>query len=616
MKKTAWLAISAIILFFGASSMGGLNTIPSETGDETINSEKDITVSVNIPFPSMTDNDIWTTFDNSAMQIMMKEGYPMLPYTTKAFTFPLGTTISDVQVTIPDIRTFYIEKPVEPAPAPALTSNENMDVTGYTTQPAAVYQQNEIYPDEWVSWNTYAGIDNGEHVLIVSIMAFPVRYSPALCEILYAENMEITITYEPPTVPMLTADAYDLLILCPDDWKQEIQLLKEHKEQYGLATIIVGVNEIYSSAYFPVQGRDNPERVKYFIKNAIEEWGIEYVMIFGGFDEFPMRKSWVYDANEVGWIDIPVPTDQYYADIYNANMTFSSWDTNNNSYFGEFARRDNSEDFYDTVDLHADVYVGRLACENIQEVQISVDKIIQYENNAYGTRWFNRVVCVAGDDAPNDRVGNVDEGILLTEASLEYLSGFRPIRLYPSPIIPELRLNTFTIIAAISLGCGFVHFSGHGNMVVWSTHPHNDSDTWIGNIGNDQISYLMNGQRLPVIRLTACLCAALDYTRNTCLAWKFMAKEDGGSVAIVGSTRLSYFYIGSYVDQGIEGLHGLLFFQGYEPGTTPAKMLVYAQNTYMNMIPMSYERDSMLDFKTIEEFILLGDPSLKIGGYP
>ena len=43
-------------------------------------------------------------------------------------------------------------------------------------------------------------------------------------------------------------------------------------------------------------------------------------------------------------------------------------------------------------------------------------------------------------------------------------------------------------------------------------------------------------------------------------------------------------------------------------GITVGEMLTQAQNDYINNVGK--------DFFTIEEFILLGDPSLKVGGYP
>jgi hypothetical protein len=55
------------------------------------------------------------------------------------------------------------------------------------------------------------------------------------------------------------------------------------------------------------------------------------------------------------------------------------------------------------------------------------------------------------------------------------------------------------------------------------------------------------------------------------------------------------------------GYLNVQFFNAYEVGVTAGEMLTKAQNEYINYVGK--------DFFTIEEFILLGDPSLKVGGY-
>ena len=53
----------------------------------------------------------------------------------------------------------------------------------------------------------------------------------------------------------------------------------------------------------------------------------------------------------------------------------------------------------------------------------------------------------------------------------------------------------------------------------------------------------------------------------------------------------------------------------YEPGINVSDMLVKSQNDYLNDITDDKANDRFY-VMTIEQFILLGDPSLKVGGYP
>ena len=158
-----------------------------------------------------------------------------------------------------------------------------------------------------------------------------------------------------------------------------------------MKTNLTTLDYIYSS--FP--GRDEPEKIKYFIKYALEEWGIDYVLLIGSIDKLPIRKTLAYPWDDCGsWI----LADLYYGDIYNETSAFCSWDGNENDTFGEveyeYGWPPNMID-YDGVDLYPDVHVGRLACRNIDEVNTVVNKIIYYEKNTYGQRWFKRIILAA-----------------------------------------------------------------------------------------------------------------------------------------------------------------------------------------------------------------------------
>jgi hypothetical protein len=81
-----------------------------------------------------------------------------------------------------------------------------------------------------------------------------------------------------------------------------------------------------------------------------------------------------------------------------------------------------------------------------------------------------------------------------------------------------------------------------------------------------------------------------------------VAKKNGGAIATIGATRTAY----GGINNGA-GKIAIEFFNGYESSENLGQMMTYSQNEYIIDVPY--------DFLTIEEFILLGDPSLKVGGY-
>ena len=146
-------------------------------------------------------------------------------------------------------------------------------------------------------------------------------------------------------------NTYDFIIISSENFSAELERLKEHKEQYEIKTKIITLKEIYTSVYFSVQGRDDAEKIKYFIKDAIETWGINYVMLVGGKEEMPVR----FVENIFGRHYNLFISDLYFADIYDKNNSFCSWDSNQNNVFGEV----NDSILIDTVNLYPDICIRK-----------------------------------------------------------------------------------------------------------------------------------------------------------------------------------------------------------------------------------------------------------------
>ena len=137
------------------------------------------------------------------------------------------------------------------------------------------------------------------------------------------------------------------MIVGPDEFLTNLVPLVDHKNSRDVPTIFVSLNDIYSGRYFAEQGRDDAEKIKYFIKNALDEWGIDNVMLVGGSAFIPTRDTHIKVSNSDMEIFV---SDLYYADIYNKTDDFSSWDTNNNNIFAEY----NWDGENDVMDLYPD----------------------------------------------------------------------------------------------------------------------------------------------------------------------------------------------------------------------------------------------------------------------
>jgi len=423
---------------------------------------------------------------------------------------------------------------------------------------------------------------------------------------------------------------YDLLIISPKKFSRYIKPLVNHKNEFGVKTIQVNVEDVYDQMYW--HGRDDAEKIKLFIKKSIEEWGIKYVLLIGG------RKN--QRASETWWIPVRYShldrkyddlierkflSDLYFADIYDRNGNFSSWDDNNNGIYGEWPEDKAAED---RPDLFPDVYVGRLPCRNAFEVRILVKKIIKYETGKCSDSWFKTMVVVAGDTYPEKT--DYYDGEVYTQMGLDMMPGFNPVKLWASDGSLQ---NWVDVVKVFNKGCGFIWFSGHGNPASWSTHPPDDSSTWINGLKLRYMPLIHNGKKQPVcITGSGCFNSMFNVSLghsswvyglpiSHCFSWGLASKINGGSIATIGATAFSYE--SPDINLGYGGIEWLdiHFFEQY--GLSNIDILgeiwgntitSFFQNFTINWDDQSAD-GSALVAKNGQQWLLIGDPSLKIGGY-
>jgi hypothetical protein len=421
---------------------------------------------------------------------------------------------------------------------------------------------------------------------------------------------------------------YKLLIITPVKFEKELERLVAHKEKIGVSTKLVTLDEIYEET----QGRDEAEKIKYFIKKALEEWETRYVLLVGGKKgqlpiwHLPVR----YVQMDVGWESRYI-SDLYYADIYDSEGSFSSWDTDGDGLYSEWVYGKKPED--KGLDLYPDVAVGRLPCRNILEVRIMVNKIIYYETYTYGKNWFYDMIVIAGDTYPeshNPRWKGY-EGEYYAELALENMTGFNPVKLYTSD-------GTFSgendVIDAISKGCGFVYFVGHGNPRTWGTHPP-DSSEFIKGLTVQKMHKLKNKHMYPVCVVSGCHNNQFDVSilkfisiisryrgeaTFECWGWRMTRKIDGGSIATIGCTALGFTKEDKRSFKGGINEIEVEFFKQYRQNnfTIVGDTWAAAVSAYIDKYPVvwSAKPDMWIDAQVVQSWILLGDPSLQIGGYP
>jgi len=439
-------------------------------------------------------------------------------------------------------------------------------------------------------------------------------------------------------IDYLCEEDFDMVIISPKKFSSELQPLIDHKNSHGVRTFFKPTEEIYK--YYDIQ--DKPEQIKYFIKDALEQFNIKYVLLVGGrIGQFfrwnvPVRYSNVDD----GFSQRVFLSDLYFADIYKENNEFEDWDSNGNGIFSEWYKDESTPS--DIIDLKPDLAIGRLPCRYKSEVSSIVKKIIDYENNAYGKSWSKRALLVGGDTNP----GLGDPFPYEGEADCNYISQLLEDYETKKLFVSDGTLTSYNdFISSFNAGNGFVAFHGHGLQNGLFTH--NSEGKKLQIFDSDYISKLSNKDMYPIIVVGCCLTTEFDVGifnfltifqnlkqhhyffnfRLECIpeviSWDLIKRPDKGAIAHIGSSSTAW---GDTGDKNHDGIPDSVQ-NGYTSGLCAEFFNLIGQedidilgDAYINAITRIIENHSAnsdrIQSKCVQEFQLIGDPSLKIGGYP
>ena len=447
------------------------------------------------------------------------------------------------------------------------------------------------------------------------------------------EANSVSISVKNTSVSTIMSDVYDMVVIAPEKFSSSLQPLIDHKNAHNVRTFVKTTEEILSQ----YEGRDDAEKVKYFIKDAIETNNITYVLLVGGragqFSKWnvPVRYSNLDDGSNYTMF----LSDLYFADIYKGNTTvFEDWDSNGNGIFAEW-----NNNGKDTLDLMPDVIVGRLPCRNRFEVKAVVEKIISYETTSAG-EWLNRMVCIAGDTFPNFGDPFPYEGEATCDVAASYVPGFDVVKLYTST---GALTGSVEVLTALNQGCGFVLTRGRGGTDKMRTFLLDGTE--IVPLKNKVVRQLSNKDKYPVVILGECNHGKFDvclmnlfkffngdpslfrnFSHNDCImeciAWQIVKQADSGGIATITNTNYCY---GDYGDKNHNDVPDDAERYGGYLATDVLKQ--YGQNgvvvlgqihfntlkDYVSSFPVGTNK---VDCKSVQEWILFGDPSLRIGGYP
>lgn len=202
-----------------------------------------------------------------------------------------------------------------------------------------------------------------------------------------------------------------------------------------------------------------------------------------------------------------------------------------------------------------------------------------------------------------------------------------------------------SMVNALSEGAGFWYIAGHANPMIYANHyPGIPGGRANGDVkGLTQFSPfaglnpkeifpltdLKNDGKLPVLVLSGCHPCQLDvsFLRLVTegkmalwygtfvwesLGWWLTKLDNRGAIATLGPTGLGYGGVGEWGTQGLGGWLWPEFFRQYNEEGREVIGEAWTQSLNNYIFEFGPDLD-LIDTKTVEEMVLLGDPTLTIG---
>ncbi len=533
------------------------------------------------------------------------------------------------------------------------TQQMSADLIGEKTPPFVknkdIYERNEDFPGEFYKAET-PKYKRGQKSAIVWIN--PYQYNPVTKELKYYPDLTVNIEFngaaeklpanliypgmekeyrkfgkyaedifqeeKPEITPGNKRETgCNYLIITHEDFLNAVDTLAAWKRQKGYKTEITTVNEIGTTA----------EEIEIYMRNAFNDWDTfpQFLLIVGDADFVPTNYKTEHpsDYNQ-GY----TASDLYYADVNYPH------------------------------DLVADLKFGRIPVETLEQAEMIINRILEYEKNPIADPNFYESISLAGafQDGSEDYAPDqyADRRFCKTSEDLRNYfqeNGKNAQRIYmtlnqygnatvypkywsnagwavfendaPGAEIPvELQRPNFAwdatpgiLSSAVNQGTSFLIHRDHGSRVSWGEPNYN-----INHIDN-----LSNGNKFPIVFTVNCQTGWFDNETddddcNTGMNEEsftehWLLSENGGSIGLFASTRVSYSGHNDRLVWGwfdamnhdfIESNNGSYgsedeFFKG-------GAILNYGKEYYMT----KYTDNDEVRITALEEFHYFGDPDMDI----
>ena len=375
----------------------------------------------------------------------------------------------------------------------------------------------------------------------------------------------------------------DYIIITYDDFEQPARTLESLRENWNqqdrLETEVVRISDVINEFGY---GINDPGAIRDFLYYASKNWGNPYyVLLFG---------DGTFDYKNIKGINAPnlIPTYQSSEPSEHDTRTTDDWFVYINGQING-----------------AQMAIGRICAQNVDEAQTVVNKIQEYETNPVYGDWRNLVTMVADDELGKGATGNepqhTQQAENLSKITNLQMFNFKKIYLIEYRAVHTASISGITkpdarrdLLDQLNAGTLIVNYVGHGNDNVWAHEKVLYEPT--------DFDLIQNGQKQALWVAATCEFAWWDQLQEQSMAEDLLNVKGRGAIGMIATSRVVY--------SGPNYLFNRYFlshlFEEYEDTGLTQRM---------GMSVLLAKQDIITNASRIntEKFLLLGDPAMRLG---
>ncbi len=337
----------------------------------------------------------------------------------------------------------------------------------------------------------------------------------------------------------------DYIIITVPEFRECMEFLRDYRSERGLNVKLVDINEITEG----FEDSSLSGSIRMFIGYALSYWQDpkpQYLLLAGDVEFIP---SIVVESG--------LHVDQIQEDSVSMDALYSI-----NIYQN---------------DMIPDIAVGRIPVNNLEEINLIMEKIIRFENNAEQATPSSVILVDRQDGSAFQSLANrLEQSFAEKNIRTEMISAFNDTGIIKVKQKIIQKINDMPL---------YVSYYGHGNPYIWS------SDTLFN---YESISELNNFE-IPFIYTGASCNFNFDSETDSTISEGLLFSQSGGAVACIGSSGLNLLTTG---DSFIKGFWGNVLMKA---------------DTKIGDAFLAEQKENFGTYS--RRFTLLGDPALNIPAY-